>query len=325
MSKKEKAKPRKQKSLDETVFKKYLKEMEEIKENSNIKFSLFQALPKSKILDSVLNLAYFYDQNFIGNKNFMHIPDVSQICQNLVKYPIILACQKNEFGEEAIVGATTIKMERNKKITDNPFFPTKDENILSITGILAKQNVYDVFGNNVRGIGKQLFKSAIKGAYETNKERKVRLICEIDCRNVKSFSALCKTVKSLQEEGLDVGVNLVGYYEIMNKNGNLEEAPTFLFEIVLEKEKIERTGKNVFSYINLSSTDLFLNLAYTIRKNTTEKKNYINLVGKNLVVYHELKPIDALEMTIEPGTTADGNDRVPKIQPVPVESMSISL
>ena len=37
MSKKEKAKPRKQKSLDETVFKKYLKEMEEIKENSNIK------------------------------------------------------------------------------------------------------------------------------------------------------------------------------------------------------------------------------------------------------------------------------------------------
>ena len=39
MSKKEKAKPRKQKSLDETVFKKYLKEMEEIKENSNIKFS----------------------------------------------------------------------------------------------------------------------------------------------------------------------------------------------------------------------------------------------------------------------------------------------
>ena len=59
MSKKEKAKPRKQKSLDETVFKKYLKEMEEIKENSNIKFSWFQALPKSKILDSVLNLAYF--------------------------------------------------------------------------------------------------------------------------------------------------------------------------------------------------------------------------------------------------------------------------
>lgn len=39
-----------------------------------------------------------------------------------------------------------------------------------------------------------------------------------------------------------MGVNLVGYYEIMNKNGNLEEAPTFLFEIVLEKEKNKRSG-----------------------------------------------------------------------------------
>lgn len=325
MSKKEKAKPRKQKSLSETVFKKYLKEMEEVRENSNIKFSLFQALPKRKILDSVLNLAYFYDQNFVGNKDFMHIPDVSQICQNLVKYPIILACQKNEFGEELIVGATTVKLERNKRLSDNPFFPTKDENILFITGILAKQNVYDVFGNSVKGIGKQLFKSAIKGAYETNREKRVRLVCEIDCRNVKSFNALCKTVKSLQEEGLDVSANLVGYYEIVNGNGGLEEAPTFLFEVVFDREKIERTKDVMFSYIDLGSTDLFLNLAYRIRENTTEKRCFVNVAGENLVVYHDLKTIDALGMVIEPGTTADGNDRVPKIQPVPVESMSISL
>lgn len=323
MNKKKKSKPRMQRSLNETVFKKYLKEMEEIKSYSNIRFSLVQTLPKNKILDSVLNLTYFYDQNFLGNQDFMHIPDVSQVCQNLLKYPIILASHKNEFGLEEIVGATTIKIENNRKITDNPFFPTKDENILSITGILAKQNVYDILENKVKGIGRQLFKSAIRGAYEINKEQKVRLICEIDCRNVKSFHALRKAVQDLQNENMNISLNLVGYYEIINTNKNLEEAPTFLFEIDLNQKVKLNNEKTMFSYLNLNSTDLFLKLAYIIEKNTKQTHSYLNIVGKNLVVYHQIKLINAFDMEIEPGKTADGNDRIPKVKPVQVETLSM--
>lgn len=322
MKKKKKAKPRIQMSLEETVFKKYFKEMEELKENSNIKFNLFQSLPEKDFFNGILKLTYFYDQNFIGNKDFMHVPDVSQIYQNVTRYPVILATQKNEFGENDIIGATTVKIENNLKKSDNPFFPTSNENVMFITGVLAKQNIFDVYGNKIKGIGKQLYKSAIKGAYELNKESKVRLACEIDCRNKNSFDALCKTVKSLQEDGLNVGLNLVGYYEIMNKNIELKEAPTFLFEIDFQN-KGDESSEKVFSYVDFDTDDLFKKLSRVIKRKTYEKRSYLNMYEHDFVIYHEIKPVNALNMIIEPGSTAIGNERTPRFGKVQVESMNI--
>ena len=305
MKKKKKAKPRIQMSLEETVFKKYFKEMEELKEKSNIKFNLFQSLPEKDFLNGIFKLTYFYDQNFIGNKDFMHVPDVSQVYQNVTKYPVILATQRNEFGENDIIGATTVKIENNLKKSDNPFFPTSNENVMFITGVLAKQNIFDVYGNKVKGIGKQLYRSAIKGAYELNKENKIRLACEIDCR----------TVKSLQEDELNVGLKLVGYYEIMNKNIELKEAPTFLFEIYFQN-KGDESSEKVFSYVDLDMDNLFKKLSHIIKRNTYEKRSYLNMYEHDFVVYHEIKPV-------KPGSTAVGNERTPRFGKVQVESMNI--
>ena len=233
-------------SMRKAAFNYYNQEMEEITEKfkqknehaDNTNFSLFQSMDsKTKVLDNIFKLAYFYDTNFTGNRDFMHIPNIKQITQNFAKYPIVLATQKDMFGNDEIVGVTTIKMEKNKSLKDNPFFPSKNEDIFSITGVLTKQNITDNFGKRITGVGRALFKSAIKGAYELNKSKKIRLICEVDCRNRNSLRAVTKATEELIEEGINAQIFITGYYEIINRENNLTEAPTFLLEIDLDGEK----------------------------------------------------------------------------------------
>lgn len=309
-SKNENELPRTQKKslFKKEVFKKYFKELQKCNNNSNIEFELMQADQKNSIAN-IFSLAYFYDQNFTGNKDFMHIPSVFQIAQNLIKYPIILAKQRNIFGEKEIIGATTIKFEENNHFSDNPFFPTQNEKVLSITGILAKQNSYDIFGNRVKGIGTKLFKTALRGAYEINKKEKIRLICEIDCRNVNSMNSLRKATEELQKDGINISMNLVGYYKIIKNNGELTEAPTFLFEMDIKNNNKQKA--TIFSYENLVSTKLFSNLANVIKNNTKLKQEFINVFNENIVKYIEIEPINISNLLVKPGTTAIGNDRIP--------------
>jgi hypothetical protein len=326
MKKKKKSKPRTLGYLEEfnlmkKAFKYYSKEMEEttnsfIKKNPNAfntNFYLFQNMPnKSKLIDTIFELGYFYDKNFVGNKEFMHIPSIKKIADNVSHYPVILATEKNGFSEE-IIGATTIKLENNSSILDNPYFPTKNENVLTITGVLAKQNITDTFGNRLRGVGKELFKSSIKGAYKLNKEEKVRIICEIDCRNINSLNAICKAVLDLKQE-LDINLFLTGYYEIINKEGNLIEAPTFMFEVDLNGDKELDNSQKLFSYENCSYLDLYTDLINVIQENTDEIKEQSSKVDENIVCYHEIKPINALNITLDVADTANGNERVPTLE-----------
>lgn len=330
MKKKKKAKPRKQmflgNTLQEKTFNYYLNEMEEKTEsfnlNENVNFSLFQTMPKNKIIDMVFNLAYFYDKNFTGNKDFMHTPNIKQITQNLTHYPIMLAMQKNVYGEDEIIGATTIKIENNASICNNPYFPTKNECVLSITGVLTKQNCVDKYGNKIRGIGKELYKSAIKGAYELNKEKNVRLICEIDCRNINSLKSISKAIKELQAEDLPVQLCISGYYEIYGTDKNLTEAPTFVLEIDLNGDKNINQTMTKFSYLECESTRLFQDLVQVIQGTTKERRKYINIQNKNFVVFHSIKPINALNIELEIGNTADGNDRIPASEAFQLEYAS---
>ena len=69
---------------------------------------------------------------------------------------------KDEYGNDEILGTTTVKFESNKNFTDNPYFPTKDEDILSITGVLTKMNATDKNGNKSSG-NKNGNKSGNKG------------------------------------------------------------------------------------------------------------------------------------------------------------------
>lgn len=143
------------------IFKQFRKELDtktkKYKEEKGLDISFDICQDNSnpnELVSSIFNLAYFYDENFLGNKDFIHIPAITQIANNMLKYPVILASRKELDGSNEILGATTIKMENNNSITKNPYFPTKNQNVLSITGVLSKPNVYQG-DTKIRGIGKE--------------------------------------------------------------------------------------------------------------------------------------------------------------------------
>lgn len=331
MKKKKKGKPREQvflggNTIQEKMFNYYIKEMEEKTENFNTKnnldtnFCVFQSIPdKNKVIDTIFNLSYFYNNNFVGNKDFMHIPTISQITQNFTRYPIMLVSKKDKDGADEILGATTIKIENNSSISSNPYFPSKNEYVLSITGILSNSNAFDENGNKIRGIGKELYKSAIKGAYKLNEEENIRLVCEIDCRNVNSIKSILKAVKELQNEKYKVKLCVTGYYEIYNSDKKLVEAPTLILEVDLEGEKNFNNVQTQFSYLQCNFAELYSDLANVIKANTKERKRYLNIIKENLVVYHSIKPINVENLKIDVGNTADGNDRVPIANPLEID------
>ena len=322
MKKKKKARPRSNEQdmdvVKQKIFKYYVKEMEDKtlkvnKENAlDTNFHLFQTIRgKEEARDTIFNLTYFYDNNFTGNKDFMHIPNISNVLDNVQRYPIMLVSKKDEYGKDEILGTTTVKFENNKSLSDNPYFPTKGEDILSITGVLTKMNALDKNGNKIKGLGRELFKSAIKGAYNANKDNTVRLICEVDCRNTNSLYSVCKAVKELQEEGNNIQIFLNGYYEIKNKEKNLIEAPTFILEIDLNGDKEVNNDNLILDYQNIDSTNLFTNLSKVICANTKENKKIVTYKNDAKIVFHSVAPINAQNITLNVGTTADGNNREP--------------
>lgn len=322
MKKQKKVRPRSNEQIEEAakqkIFKTYIEEMEEKTEKftktneTSINFYLFQTIRNNNLVrDSIFNLANFYDSNFTGNKDFMHVPNISNILDNILRYPIMLSTQKDMYGNDEILGTTTIKMENNKELSDNPYFPTINEDVLSITGILTKANAVDKNGNKIKGLGRELFKSAIKGAYNINKERKIRLVCEVDCRNENSLYSVQKAVKELKEEGLELQMFLAGYYEIYDSNKCLSEAPTFILEIDLNNKKELNNNIFNFDYTNCQSTNLYSNLSKVICANTKENRKYINIIDGKKIIYHNIKPINALNITLNVGSTANGNERIP--------------
>lgn len=307
----------------QNIFKTYIKEMEEkteefIKKNPELldtKFYLFQTIQnKDLVRDMIFNLAYFYDVNYTGNKDFIHIPNIRNILDNISKYPIMLATQKDEYGAEDILGVTTVKIENNESISNNPYFPTCGETILTITGVLTKMNAVNKNNNRIRGIGKELVKSSIRAAYNVNKESKIRLICEVDCRNLHSFNAVVNAIKELQAENINVNVAISGYYEILNSYGDLQEAPTFVLEMYFDDNKAIENKNIEFNYLNCKSTELFSELNNVIEENTKELKEFVNKKDDKTVIYHSLEPINALNVSINAGNTANGNERVPSIK-----------
>lgn len=327
MEKKDEAKPRtstitKEKNFREIMFKYFYKETKRKEKeynkihNSNIKFGLIQNIDSNdNIINKILKLSYFYDRNFTGNKDFMHIPSLSQVAENIFHYPVVVAYRKLENGYNDILGVTTIKFEKNNRLKDNPFFPTRNEIVLSITGVLAKSAQSNDGTTHVRGIGKELYKSAIRAAFNLNKEKKIRLIAEIDCRNQKSMSAITNAVKDLQDEGYEICSYITGFYEIYNKSNILKEAPTFLLEINLNSNKYQDSSAN-FSYTHCRKEKLNADLAKVIKGIVKEQKISLNKTGKNLVIYHYITPINTQNILMEIGTSADGNNRVPHLTPV---------
>lgn len=318
--KREKVKPRSyDKYLNKCIFNCYNREtkietedfIRKSEDTPNVNFHLFQAIDgKYKRQEELLKIAYFYDRNYIGNKDFIEIPNLKQIIYNVRNYPVIVASNINEKGIEELLGVTCIKFENNKNINDNPYFPTKNENVLSITGILTKLNTLNG-ENRVRNIGKTLFKAGIKGAYDINKEENVRLICKIDCRNKNSFYGVCKAVKDLQNSNMDIQIFIDGYYEILNSDKRLIEAPTFILEIDLNGNKNINNEYTKFSYSKYDEKHLLQQLKEVIENNTKEQRRYVNSDKEKTIIYHKIHHINALNVELDVKNTADGNLRTP--------------
>ena len=102
-----------------------------------------------------------------------------------------------------------------------------------------------------------------------------------------------------------------GYYEIKNKEKKLLEAPTFILEIDLNGNKIVNNNNLNLDYQNIDSSNLFTNLSKVICKNTKENKNIVTYKNDTKIVFHSLEPINAQNITLNVGTSADGNNREP--------------
>lgn len=335
-SKKEKGKPRLPMLLEEAilkdkVFQQYYDEMEvrtrdyNKSHDSNLNFYLAQSGSNKKdFINQALNISYFYDKNFTGNKDFMHTPNFTQVATNFVRYPIMLATRESTDGSKEIVGATTIKYQRNQDLSDNPYFPTKDENVLMITGVLSQDNSLVEEKDRVYGVGKELYKSSIKGAIELNKFEKIRLVCEIDCRNINSLNSIKKAIKELNNEGVKVNAFLRGYYEIVNQYRRIVEAPTFMIEFELNNRKID-SEKTIFSYIDCRQKRIYPDLDKVIKANTNEIMQFITLDNEDVVVYHETEAINIDDIELEVGNSAEGNNRVSVYNPVVMRTLENNL
>lgn len=274
--------------------------------DEKVNFFLFQSIKnKEEISKMLFNITYFYDRNYVGNKDFIQIPSLKDLIYNISKYPVILVCKENS----DLLGITTLKYENNDSIFSNPYFPTKNENILIITGILTKLN--NNYEKRIPNIGKSLFKSCIKCAYDINLEEKVRIISKIDCRNVNSFMAMTNAVKELRNEGIKIQIFITGYYEVINKFNEIIEAPTFIIEVDLNGNKNIQHCITKFSYDSCNIESLNLSLKKIIEKNTKEIKSNIGYDRWKKVIYHKICPIDALNIEINVANSANGNNRIP--------------
>ena len=129
-----------------------------------------------------------------------------------------------------------------------------------------------------------------------------------------SFNAVVNAIKELQNENLNVNVAVSGYYEILNSQGELEEAPTFILEMDLGENKLISNNKIEFNYLDCKSTELFSDLNNVLEKNTNELKEFVNKKDDKTIIYHSLEPFNALNVSINVGNTANGNERVPSIK-----------
>lgn len=275
---------------------------------------------KSEVMQTPDNylsqIADFYNNNWLGNKDFMHIPNFSQVMTNYMKYPIIIA---REQGKDEMLAISTIKYDENNIEEIDPYFPDQEAKYFSITGILAKR------GTIHKGMGKKIYEIALRGAHGYNKiYRGTRIMCVIDCRNSQSLRALSTAVETINAnelvgENQELPANIVGYYELLNtETGELEEAPTLVLEVGLEPQSkgTATIEAKTLEYARPESGSLFealtKELKAKLKKYGIQEPIKHEDVGTGMVHYYTFDNDCSLEQTkIISNGTEKGNDRKP--------------
>lgn len=285
-------------------------------EGNELIYEVLQFSDLSKKADIAWKIARFYNENWTGNRDFMHIPDFNQTVQNCLNYPIIIAREK---GKDEILGITTIKYDENSEENLDPYFPEEDAKYFSVTGILVKKD------NPHRGIGKKIYEIAIRGVHKYSEEHSdTRLMCVIDCRNSHSLRALSSAVENIRNSQ-DLGYNkelpayIVGYYELRDeKEQKLQEAPTLVVEVNLQDTDVENEDKeNNLVYHSKDGEELFNSLLTSLKeafKRYGLKSPIIKPDGDlGMVYYYSLdEKCKANKTWIQSNGTELGNDRIPE-------------
>ena len=305
--------------------------------DNEVVYEVLQLSDLAEKWDNVVNIADFYNNNWLGNADFMHIPDFEQTLANCREYPIIIARKK---GTDDILGISTIKYDENTLGKKDPYFPEDDAKYFSITGILTRRN------NVHRGIGKKIYEIAIRGAH--NYERYypgTRIMCVIDCRNRQSLRALSSAVANIRNngivgEGKELPSSIVGYYELRGKEDDeLVEAPTLVMEVGLKPidSRKEPADKRTISFSLEKDKTRFESLRCVLRDNLSKYKIGLPTITEDeecgMVYFYHLgnsKECNLEGINIESNGTENGNDRVPRseaemrrfVGPIPVIRIS---
>lgn len=293
------------------------KELKEKDKDCKLRYEVLQLSDLAEHWDSVYKIADFYNHNWLGNVDFMHIPDFYQTLENCRQHPIIIA---REEGKDEILGISTLKYDENTDEHKDPYFPESDAKYFSITGILTKKN------NKHKGLGKKIYEIALRSAHNYEKYYPgTKIMCVIDCRNSQSLKALSSAVENIKNsslvgKGRELPAHILGYYELRDKKKNeLIEAPTLVMEVGLNPTEIkEESEPNHLSYNHKEGEHLFNNLLKSLREKL--KKYGINppVIEEDkdcgMVYFYHLQDKEKcrLENTkIFPNDTEKGNNRVP--------------
>ena len=128
-------------------------------------------------------------------------------------------------------------------------------------------------------------------------------------------------MRELSSEGMNIQLEIVGYYEVLDKRNKSLAAPTFVLEVDLSGNKDINHDEKYFNFNNYMQYNSELNegLLEIIKNNTKEYRRFINTKEDNIVVYHRIKAIDALKVIIKSDNTIAGNERVPIMKSLNVE------
>lgn len=203
--------------------------------------------------DLIRKGAQLYDE-YEGNEEYIHIPSIEQMLENLQKH-IVIGIEDTKTGE--LEGVTTIKYYENKGGEVNPYYPREDTKYFEITGVIVKQR-----GDMThKGLGTNMYEACFLGLYEYVKEHPegYRMDAVIDCTNIKSLYAAKNAIKNINARGLvgegkRLNLFLAGLYVVRDPQTRaLVEAPTFVLESDLKEcnslSKIEERQEEGITFV----------------------------------------------------------------------------
>lgn len=280
-------------------------------EYSDITFSVIQCDPNFKspkaIIDLVKDISDFYNENWLGNADYLHVPDAKKVLENYLRYPIVMAYRYNENGELDILGVSTLKYYQNTDTQVNPYYPIPNKRFFEITGILTKRD------SDIKNVGKKIYEILIEALEEYQKILPAfDVVFVADCRNYMSINGARGGAQYLREQyNKNAYGKIVGIYTVRD-NGNLVEAPTFVAKFEFDQYALGNSITCAYE----ESADLFEGMLTAIRRSFRDydiAEGINNMDDCGEVTYYEIcnSCINLDDITILPNGTELGNDRIP--------------